>query len=127
MNKNKSALGSIVLQKCPRCHEGQMFENSVYSAQFMRMNTICSHCGLDFIQEPSFYFGAMYFSYAIQVVIFTIVYLTLRYTFNPDMGTYIFWMIAASVLIVPLNYRISRVLWINLFVSYKGNAKTQTK
>ena len=121
MNRKKSILQSVLLQKCPRCREGRMFENAVYSSQFMKMNNVCSHCGLDFIQEPSFYFGAMYFSYAIQLVIAVVVYILLRYTFNPDSPIYAIWMIAVSFLILPFNYRVSRVLWINLFIPYKGN------
>lgn len=127
MIKKNSSPQSIVLQKCPRCHEGRMFNHAAYSSRFMEMNSTCSHCGLDFIQEPSFYFGAMYFSYAIQVAIFILVYLILRYTFNPDTWTYVIWMIAASVLILPFNYRVSRVLWINLFISYEEKANTQPK
>jgi uncharacterized protein (DUF983 family) len=129
MISKNSTLKSIALQKCPRCHVGNMFENAVYSTQFMRMYNTCSHCGLDFIQEPSFYFGAMYFSYAIQVAIFVMVYIILRFTFNPHTWTYVVWMITASFLILPLNYRVARVMWINLFISYKAKdtANTQTK
>lgn len=117
INRN-STPQSIVLQKCPRCHEGKMFEHAAYSPQFTKMNSTCSHCGLDFIQEPSFYFGAMYFSYAIQLVIAVLVCIILRYMFNPDTESYVIWTIVATFLMLPFNYRVSRVLWINLFISY---------
>lgn len=122
MNAKKSTFRSILLQKCPRCHEGQMFEHAVYSSQFMKMNRNCSHCGLDFIQEPSFYFGAMYFSYVIQLIAGILVYFLLRYTLHPDTEIYALWIIAAAFLMLPFNYRVSRVLWINLFISYKEDA-----
>jgi uncharacterized protein (DUF983 family) len=112
-------LYSVLHQKCPQCQEGDMFKHGAFSTSFMQMHKNCPVCGFDFIQEPSFYFGAMYFSYAIQVAVFVAVYLLLRVTFNPDMWTYIIWMIVAVVAILPLNFRWSRLAWINVFASYK--------
>ncbi|HEY8936424.1 MAG TPA: DUF983 domain-containing protein, partial [Cyclobacteriaceae bacterium] len=63
--------------------------------------------------------GAMYFSYAFQTAICVAVCLILRFTLNPDTWTYVTWMIAGSIVILPWNYRWSRVAWINLFSSYK--------
>jgi hypothetical protein len=63
----------------------------------------------------------MYFSYAIQVVIFVVVYLALRFTIDPDTNAYIIAMAAAVIAILPLNFRWSRAAWINLFASYRGN------
>jgi uncharacterized protein (DUF983 family) len=96
-----------------------MFKHGTLSTKFMQMHKSCPACGFDFIQEPSFYFGAMYFSYAIQVAVFTFVYLLLRYTFDPDEWTYIVWMIVAVVAILPLNFRWSRLAWLNLFARYR--------
>lgn len=115
-------LYSVLHQKCPRCHEGDMFSNSVWSPKFSAMHKNCPVCGFDFIQEPSYYFGAMYFSYAFQVAVFVLVYLVLRYTYNPDTWTYVIFMILGAVLILPVNFRMSRSAWINLFVSYRPDA-----
>lgn len=115
-------LYSVVHQKCPHCQEGNMFKHGAASLKFAVMNKNCPVCGFDFIQEPSFYFGAMYFSYGIQVAVFVFVYLVLRFTTNPADWVYITWMIVAAALILPLNFRWSRVAWINLFAKYKGQA-----
>ena len=115
-------LYSVLHQKCPQCHEGAMFKYGVFSTKFMQMHKNCPACGFDFIQEPSFYFGAMYFSYAIQVAVFALVYVLLRYTFDPGEWTYVAWMIGAVVAILPLNFRWSRLAWINLFASYRPGA-----
>lgn len=120
MIRKESTLYSIVHQTCPQCHEGKMFASGVFSPNFMKMNSTCSNCGLDFIREPAYYFGAMYFSYAIQVTLFVAVYLVLRYTTNPDISTYIFWTIASVLIALPWNYRVSRVMWISLFIRYRG-------
>jgi uncharacterized protein (DUF983 family) len=112
-------LYSIIHQKCPRCQQGDMFRHSTFTTRFADMHKNCPACGFDFIQEPSFYFGAMYFSYAIQVFVFVAVYLMLRLTIDPGTWTYVLWMIVASIVILPLNFRWSRVSWINLFTAYK--------
>jgi uncharacterized protein (DUF983 family) len=119
MIRQGTKLYSVLHQKCPRCQEGDMFAHPAFSTKFVEMHKTCPACGFDFIQEPSYYFGAMYFSYAIQVVVFVAVYFVLRYTIDPDTWTYVAYMITGSILILPLNYRISRAAWINLFVSYK--------
>lgn len=113
---------SILHEKCPKCHTGNMFTHSPFSRHFMEMNKTCPHCGFDLIQEPSFYFGAMYVSYAIQVAVFVAVYFALRFTTDPDTWTYVVYMIVGSIVILPFNFRISRVAWINMFVSYKKDA-----
>jgi uncharacterized protein (DUF983 family) len=118
MLKKGSKLYSIIFTKCPRCHEGDMFSSSVFSTRFMAMNKNCPVCGFDFIQEPSYYFGAMYFSYAISAIIFVGVYLVLRYTIDPGVWSYVIWTIITSIIILPFNFRISRAAWINLFFSY---------
>jgi len=115
-------LYSVIHQKCPRCHEGNMFTYRTLSPRFMVMNKSCPVCGLDFNPEPAYYFGAMYFSYAVQVAVFVGVFLVLRYTVNPEsIWTYVLWVILVSILVVPLNFRLSRVAWINLFFKYRGN------
>lgn len=108
-------------QTCPNCHEGHMFRHPVFSTRFMAMNNTCPNCGFDFIQEPSFYFGAMYFSYAFQVAVFVLVYFVLRYTIDPGTWTYVTWMIIGSFAILPWNYRVSRAAWLNLLVKPGGN------
>src|SRR5687767_13255586 len=106
-------LYSVLHQKCPQCQEGDMFKYSTFSPKFAEMHKNCPACGFDFIQEPSYYFGAMYFSYAIQVAVFVAVYLILRYTVNPGTSTYIIWMIVGAIAILPLNFRWSRLAWLN--------------
>jgi uncharacterized protein (DUF983 family) len=115
-------LYSIIHGTCPRCQEGKMFAHGVLSPKFAVMNKHCSVCGLDFLPEPAYYFGAMYFSYANQVAVIVGVYLLLRFTMEPDLWTYILWVTVATIAILPWNFRISRLAWINLFHSYKKPA-----
>ncbi len=128
MIRKGSKIYSVVHQKCPSCQKGDMFAHGTFSTRFMKMNKACPKCGYDFIQEPSFYFGAMYFSYAFQVAVFVAVYLLLRFTIDPGTWTYVAWMIVGALVVLPLNFRWSRVAWLNLFTRYKDpDAATPAK
>lgn len=119
MIQKGTRLYSLVHQTCPQCHEGKMFVHGMYSRRFAQMHQQCPVCGLDFVQEPSFYFGAMYVSYAVQVAVFVAVYFALRFTVDPDTWTYVWWMCVASLVVMPFNFRFSRVAWLNFFKGYK--------
>jgi uncharacterized protein (DUF983 family) len=91
----------------------------------MSMPEKCSVCGLRYEQEPSFFSGAMYVSYALQVALFTTVYVALRVLFNPEMETYMYAVIGATVVLFPVTLRLSRSIYINFFVSYNPDAANQ--
>lgn len=90
----------------------------------MKMNKVCSCCGQSFEPEPGYYFGAMFVSYALNTALFVAVWIALE-VFVSDVTTTL--MIIALLTVVfgllPLTFRWSRVLWINIFVRYQDNAK----
>lgn len=108
-------ISGLIRQKCPHCQKGDVFKHPTLSLRFGDMNKNCPVCGFDFVQEPSFYFGAMYVSYAFQVAVFVLVYFVLRYTTDPGTWTYVIWMIVGSIAILPLNFRLSRIIWLAMF------------
>jgi hypothetical protein len=61
----------------------------------------------------------MYVSYALQVALFTTVYVALRVLFNPSMVAYIITTIVAAVLLLPVTLRLSRTIYINFFYRYR--------
>ncbi len=74
--------------------------------------------------EPGFYFGAMYFSYAINIAIMVFFGVAVEVLFNPDR----IWITLASVLIPPIllspwNFRLSRVLMIYSFGGIRRSDK----
>ncbi len=112
-------LYSILYHKCPRCHESNLFKSNGYDLKhFTEMPEQCECCGQRFTLEPAFYSGAMYVSYALQVALFTTVYVALRVLFNPSTEAYIYSTIAASILFLPLTLRLSRSIYINFFIDY---------
>ena len=83
-----------------------------------KMNETCNCCGLKYMMEPSFFYGAMYVNYSLSVGIAIITFvisvlgfdLTLLQSFIP--------ILIMLILTAPLTIRWSRIIWINFFVSY---------
>ncbi len=121
--KKGSHIYSILSNKCPKCQEGDFFvSGKAYDLKnFMKMNQRCPVCDESFEPEPGYYFGAMYVSYAINVVVMIAVWLICNVLF-PAMN--IWWMVLLSILaglaLTPLTFRWSRLGWINMFVKYKS-------
>jgi len=123
---------SIFTQTCPRCHEGSFFKKkSSYSSGFTELNKQCEVCGEDFAREPGFYFGAAYVSYALTVALWIALFVALSvfdaiglisYDFFEDGVFYFILGILLLIILLPLLYRQSRIIWINLFVKYKEDA-----
>jgi len=113
-------LYSVVHEKCPRCQDGDLFVTSPLNLRkFTQMPEFCPHCGLRFEMEPSFFFGSMYVSYAFQVAILVATYLSLRLTIDPSAWIYVLTAVVATLVTLPFSFRVSRAIWINLFVSYR--------
>lgn len=107
----------IVLNKCPRCKQGHVFQNSnLFAYKAIKMNTKCPHCEYGFTKEPGFYWGAMYVSYALATLEGVIAYIICRLcgmeAFDP-INLYI--VIATMLVFAPLNYRLSRLVWLYIF------------
>lgn len=114
-------LYSILNNKCPRCHEGDFFKHkaSFNVKKVTELHENCSHCKLKYMMEPSFFFGAMYVNYALAVALFVTVFIISKVFLNLDILTSFIAVIVVSLLLTPFTLRFSRIIWINLFVSYK--------
>ena len=123
MAKSDSVFTSIIKIKCPRCHEGDMFPpGTLYSfSKFAKMNKNCSQCGQSFEPEPGFYFGAMFISYGLSSAIFVAVWVILNLIMEEV--TFVVMMTAVVAIVfglLPINFRLSRSMWIHMTVKYKG-------
>jgi uncharacterized protein (DUF983 family) len=128
MLKKGSKLYSILTGSCPKCHQESMYldKNPYNIARIFKMHENCSHCGTRYKIEPSFFFGAMYVSYgvgiAFSVAAFVISYLflgsTIKVSFISIIGTLLFFM--------PIIMRLSRNIWINIFIHYDKNTISKT-
>ena len=104
--------------KCPRCRKGDIFSYPVFGhlLKFNKMNETCPHCEVRLEPEPGFYQGAMYIGYGITVMCIILVSLVLYYLANqPSAYVYTVTVIGVMVLLIPFNYRYSRIIYLYLF------------
>jgi uncharacterized protein (DUF983 family) len=125
--KKGSRLYSVFYNKCPKCQEGDFFvsKHAYDLKNFTKMNARCAVCDESFDPEPGFYFGAMYFSYAINVAVMVVVWVVCELLF-PDISVWwtVLFTIITGLVLTPLTFRWSRLAWINLFVKYRTSGKT---
>lgn len=117
---------SMLFNKCPRCHHGDVFtEKNPYNlGKIFSMHETCSHCGLKYEKEPSFFYGAMYVSYALTSGWFTIWFALYNYVLTElDTLTFAIAMVGSIVLLSPLTIRWSRLIWLNFFFKYRKEFK----
>ena len=84
----------------------------------------CSVCKQNYELEPSFFDGAMYVSYAIQVALFVTVFVAIQ-VLHPkaDVAWYIGGIISLVIILYPIIFRLSRSFWIHFFVGYDEQTK----
>jgi uncharacterized protein (DUF983 family) len=124
----KTRLGSILAHKCPRCREGNMYnQNSIWPLSTMLdMPTHCKVCNQKMELETGFYFGTGYISYGMSVgilIAFFVAYHILIGLTWRDNSIFICLGSAIGFLILcqPYLMRISRVIYLSLFVPYNPN------
>jgi uncharacterized protein (DUF983 family) len=121
MLKKGSKLNSILTGSCPRCQNESMYldKNPLHFSKLLKMNEKCSHCGLKYQIEPSFFYGAMYVSYGLNVALGVAAFITSYVILNSSIKTAFISIIASNVVLFPFVLRWARNVYINMFVSYE--------
>jgi uncharacterized protein (DUF983 family) len=118
----KNFIGALFRGNCPRCREGNMFKYPALKlSRFTQMHSHCSVCSYKFEPEPGFYIGAMFVTYAFTVAVIVTVTVALNVLSSPSMYDYIIWSTLFNLLLIPFNFRFSRVAFLHFF----GGAKYQ--
>lgn len=120
MLKKGNKLYSIFYNKCPQCQEGRFFK---YGITLKLKNNLqvyenCESCGLKYMIEPSFFYGAMYVSYALTVALAVAIFVISYLIGLGLIGSFIA-IFVILIALTPLVMRISRLVYINMFVHYK--------
>ncbi len=120
MFKKGAKLYSIFNNKCPKCQEGDFFVNKT---PFKFKNNLkiyerCPNCDLKYMIEPSFFYGAMYISYALTVA-FSVAIFIIGYWLNLSLISRLIAIVAVLILMTPITMRLSRLIYINMFINYK--------
>lgn len=118
-------LYSILNNKCPRCHEGEFYKYKLNAnpKKITQLHDNCPNCGLKYMLETSFFFGAMYVNYALAVALFVGVFIISKVFIGLSILQSFISIVVISLLLTPVTLRLSRIIWINLFVSYDKDAK----
>ncbi|MBW7840119.1 MAG: DUF983 domain-containing protein [Chitinophagaceae bacterium] len=128
-------LWSVLHVKCPRCRRGDMFKQPnpykpLRPKAILDMYHDCPVCSQTFDLEPGFWYGTGYMSYAITVLFSAVTFFLwwLIIGFSLDDNRLIYWIVVNAILnlaLQPYFMRVSRLLYLNLFVHYNPNFDTE--
>ena len=124
MLKKGSKLNSILTGSCPKCQNESMYsdKNPLHLTKVLKMNENCSHCGLKYQIEPSFFYGAMYVSYGLNVALGIAAFIVSFVFFGASIEQSFLTIVITLIVLFPFVLRLSRNLYINMFVSYDPKA-----
>jgi uncharacterized protein (DUF983 family) len=125
MLKKGSKLNSILTGSCPRCQNESMYfdKNPLHFSKILKMNEKCSHCGLKYQIEPSFFYGAMYVSYGLNVGLSIAAFIVSYLIFNSSLKVSFISILLSNVVLFPFVLRWARNIYINMFVSFDKRYK----
>lgn len=96
--------------------------NPYHLGNLFKMHERCSKCNLKYKMEPSFFYGAMYVSYAVGIA-FAVAAFVISFLFlGVSLVNAFIIIVVTLILLLPLIIRLSRNIWINLFIKYDSKA-----
>jgi len=128
MLKKGNKLYSILTGSCTKCHEESMYinKNAYVFSETLKMHEHCSKCHTKYKMEPSFFYGAMYVSYAVGIA-FAVAAFVISYLFlGANRNVTFISIIATLVVFLPIIIRLSRNIWINMFMNYEKSLAKKT-
>lgn len=120
MLKKGNKLYGILTGACPKCHYESMYinKNAYILSETLKMHERCSNCNTKYKIEPSFFYGSMYVSYAVGIA-FAVAAFIISYMFLKSSALTAFIAIIGTLIVfLPIILRLSRNIWINLFMHY---------
>ncbi len=125
MLKKGSKLYSILTGSCPKCQEESMYKekNPYKMGKVFDMHETCGHCGTRYKMEPSFFYGAMYVSYAVSIAFGVAAFIISNVFLGLGLIYSFFAILGTLLLTFPIILRLSRNIWINMFIHFDKNWK----
>ncbi len=96
--------------------------NPYHLGNLFKMHERCSHCGLKYKMEPSFFYGAMYVSYGVGIAFAVAAFIITFLFIGTGLLTTFIAIVLTLIVFMPIIIRLSRNIWINLFVKYDPKA-----
>lgn len=125
----ETRLYSILTGTCPVCHKDHMYEhpNPYNFSKTLSVKDRCDHCFFRFRLEPSFFYGAMYVSYALGVAIAVPTFIIYYLLFGLNKFSVLITISVVLLLLMPIIQRLSRNIWLNLFIGYNPKKASNTR
>ncbi len=120
MFKKGWKINSIIKGSCPKCQKESMYKNSnpYIISETLKMNEKCSHCSTQYKIEPSFFYGAMYVSYPVGIAFAAVAFVISYLLIGTSLNVAFIIIVVTMLILLPIILRLSRNIWINLFMSY---------
>jgi uncharacterized protein (DUF983 family) len=124
MFKKGSPLYSILTGNCPKCHEESMYvyKNPYNIGNTLKIHERCSKCQTKYRLEPSFFYGAMYVSYAVGIAFAVAAFVITNLILNTELQTTFIAIVITLIIFMPIIMRVSRNIWINMFIHFDKTA-----
>ena len=103
--------------KCPVCGKGE------FARGWLSTNERCSSCGTDFVVEPGYYLGAIYFNYGVTAVIAASAAVLLMFAANLPPFPVVASLAVFCVLFPLWFFRYARSLWLSFDHYYDRRKK----
>lgn len=87
------------------------------------MHDKCEHCGELFNKEVGFYYGAMYVSYGVNIAYGIALFILMMLLLKLSIISYLLVFSLLVIILFPWTMRISRLIYINLFVKFDKTIK----
>lgn len=120
MIKKGTKLYSIIFGSCPKCQEESMYmsKNPYILSDTLKIHQHCSHCKTRYRLEPSFFYGSMYVSYGVGIAFAVAAFVISNLILDANINVTFLSIIGTLVVFGPIIMRLSRNIWINLFIHY---------
>jgi uncharacterized protein (DUF983 family) len=120
MLKKGNRLYSILTGNCPKCHKESMYinTNAYVLSDTLKMHERCSNCNTKYKIEPSFFYGSMYVSYPVGIAFATAAFVISYLLLDASLSAAFISIIVTLVIFLPIILRLSRNIWINIFIHY---------
>lgn len=113
-------LYSILTGNCPVCQRESMYKekNAYRLSKIFEMHEHCSHCHTKYKIEPSFFYGAMYVSYAVGIAFAFAAFMLSYFLFKGSLLVSFLAIVCTLIFCMPIIMRLSRNIWINIFLHF---------
>jgi len=122
--RKQSKIYSSFNIKCPKCHEGDLFDTGSFSfKKSFDMRQECPNCGQNYWPEPGFYYGAMFISYIFTAWFCLLFVMFFHWVLDLSLAVSFGLLLVVCGLFFVYFFRLARSIWININIKYDPNLK----